>query len=214
MTDVIKIEDDIYFVQHRNRPGWFCGITVVVGKDKLGIVDTGYENTPEEYLLPFLAEIGRDPKEITDVYNTHGDGDHIEGNEAVKKMTGATFTCYELEAEHITTADRTLAEGETIELGDRTFSVVHCQGHRAGNTCLIDNESSLMIVGDTIVGTREELIRIGSEPYIASLKKILNLSPATVVMSHPFEPAGKNLLKGEEIAEMIEASIKIAERLE
>ena len=211
MADAIKIEDDIYFVQQPTRPQWFIGITVIVGANDLGLVDTGFDNTPGEYLLPFLKEIDRDPMEISAIYNTHGDGDHIEGNDAVKKLCNAKITCYEAEAPAIENADLTLADGETIVLGDRTFTVIHCPGHRAGNSCLFDKDASLLIAGDTIVGTRSELIRIGSEPYIASLKKILALSPSTVVMSHPFDPAGKNVLRGEEISKMIEASIKVAE---
>ncbi|MBN1686904.1 MAG: MBL fold metallo-hydrolase [Spirochaetales bacterium] len=211
MENVHKIEDDLYYVQHPTRPGWFCGITVVVGADSLGLVDTGYANTPEEYLLPFLEEIGRSPQEITTVYNTHGDGDHIEGNAAVKKLSGAQFACYTSEAEAIRNVDLSLSDGQTIALGDRTFTVIHCPGHRQGNSCLFDKESSLLIAGDTIVGTRRELIRIGTEPYVASLRRILNLSPATVVMSHPFDPAGKNVLRGAEISAMVEASITIAQ---
>ena len=213
MEKAIKIEDDIYFVAEVTRPQWFIGMTVLIGKENLGIVDTGFENTPEEYLLPFLKEIGRDPMEITAIYNTHGDGDHVQGNDAIRKLCNAKITCFEGEAQAIGNADLTLAEGESIELGDRTFTVIHVPGHREGNSCLFDKEASLLIAGDTIVGTRSELIRIGKEPYIASLKKILALSPETVVMSHPFEPAGKNVLRGGEISEMIDASIKIAENV-
>jgi glyoxylase-like metal-dependent hydrolase (beta-lactamase superfamily II) len=211
MADAIKIEDDIFYVWEETRPEWFIGMTVVIGKNGLGLVDTGFENTPWEYLVPFLNKIGRKPGEITAIYNTHGDTDHIEGNDAVKKLCDAKITCYEGEAQAISNADLTLAEGDTMVLGDRSFTVIHCPGHRVGNSCLFDKEASLLIAGDTIVGTRTELIRIGSEPYIASLKKVLALSPATVVMSHPFAPAGKNVLRGKEISEMIDASIKIAE---
>jgi glyoxylase-like metal-dependent hydrolase (beta-lactamase superfamily II) len=210
MEGVTQVADDLYYLQHQMRPGWFCGISVLVGKNSLGLVDTGLENTPEEYLLPFLKQLGREPAEITTVYNTHGDGDHVEGNLAIKKICNPTIYCHEEEASVIENVDKTVTEGDIIVLGDRTFTVVHVPGHRVGNTCLFDKDSSLMIVGDTIVGTRTELIRIGKEPYISSLRKIQSMSPKTVLMSHPFEPAGKILLKGAEISDMIEASVKIA----
>jgi len=213
MEGILKIADDLYFVRHPVRPGWFCGITVVAGSEKLGLIDTGYENTPEEYLFPFLKELGRDVKEISLIYNTHGDGDHIEGNDVIKKAANATIVCHEQEADVIPSADETVTDGDSITLGDRVFTVVHCPGHRQGNTCLFDKSSSLLVTGDTIVGTRSELIRVGKEPYIASLKKIAALSPAAVLMSHPFDPAGKNFLKGKEIDEMIQASIKVAESI-
>jgi glyoxylase-like metal-dependent hydrolase (beta-lactamase superfamily II) len=211
MKGVQRIDDDLFFLQHPTRPGWFCGITVVVGSQSLGLVDTGFEETVRDYLLPFLNEIGRDPADISMVYNTHGDGDHVQGNAAVKELGDAKIACHEVEASSITHVDLSLKDGDTLALGDRTFTVVHCPGHRPGNSCLFDRVGSLLISGDTIVGTRSELIRMGAEPYIASLRKILGLAPATVVMSHPFAPAGKNVLAGDEVAEMIEASIKIAE---
>jgi glyoxylase-like metal-dependent hydrolase (beta-lactamase superfamily II) len=135
------------------------------------------------------------------------------GNAAVKQLCGAKTACHEEEADVIGDIDIRLKDGDSIDLGDRTFTVVHCPGHRAGNCCLFDQTASLLIAGDTIVGTREELIRLGKEPYIASLKKLRALNPAKVIMSHPFDPAGKNVLEGSEVADMIEASIEIAEKL-
>ncbi len=213
MQGVAQIEKDFYFIQQVTRPGWFCGIYVITGADSIGIVDSGFENTPSEYLLPFLKEIGRAPTDVSMLFNTHGDGDHMLGNAAVKELCGAKTACHEDEADAIEGIDILVKDGDAIGLGDRTFTVVHCPGHRAGNCCLFDTSASLLIAGDTIVGTQAELIRLGKQPYIASLKKIRALHPVKVIMSHPFEPAGKNVLEGEEIADMIEASIEVAQKL-
>jgi hypothetical protein len=45
------------------------------------------------------------------------------------------------------------------------------------------------------------------------LRKLLIADADMMIVSHPFIPSGKNILKGNGIKEMIEASIKIAERL-
>ena len=50
--------------------------------------------------------------------------------------------------------------------------------------------------------------------YIDSLRKLLELDIAVMVMSHPFQPLGKPILAGEEVDEMLHASIDVAERLE
>jgi hypothetical protein len=42
---------------------------------------------------------------------------------------------------------------------------------------------------------------------------LLKLDVDMMIMSHPFMPAGKNILKGQEINEMIETSIEVAEKL-
>jgi hypothetical protein len=49
--------------------------------------------------------------------------------------------------------------------------------------------------------------------YIDSMKMLLEVNAEVMIMSHPFMPAGKNVLKGQEIEEMIKASIEIAENL-
>ena len=211
--DVIEVLKDIVFVKHPASEDWFCGLTVVRGTEEIGIVDSGFADTPGTYLFPYLESQGLSPQTITMLYNTHGDGDHVQGNMAIKEACDTKVACHELEADSIAGVDLRLSDGDTIRLGDRTFIVVHCPGHRPGNSCLFDETDGLLISGDTIVGTRKELIRMGPEPYIASLKKIADLKPTTIVMSHPFQPAGTNVLDGDAIATILEASIRVAEEL-
>ena len=86
-------------------------------------------------------------------------------------------------------------------------------GHRPGAVCLFDEANKLLITADSVCGTREDLIRMGKEIYIRSLKGLLGLDVEHMIMSHPFQPAGKNILNGSEVKEMIKASIDIAEKL-
>lgn len=214
MIDVEKIDDDIYFIKQTMRPGWFFGVIAVFGDESIGIIDTGFENTPEEYLFPFIQEMGRRTDEINIVVNTHRDGDHVLGNELLKEKTKARFAIHELEAEAVQTADELLKDGDVVGLGDRVFKVVHTPGHRPGSICLYESDSRLLITGDSICGEREDLIRMDKNIYIDSLRKLLELDIRTMVMSHPFQPLGKPILVGNEVEEMINASISIAERLE
>ena len=100
-----------------------------------------------------------------------------------------------------------------VRLGDRSFKVMHTPGHRPGTICLIDEENRLLVTGDSVCGEREDLIRMNKQIYIDSLRKLLYVDVDMMIMSHPFMPARKNILKGKEIREMIEASIKIAEQM-
>lgn len=213
MKDVEKVDDDIYFIKQTMRPGWFFGVIAVFGSESIGIVDTGFENTPEEYLFPFIREMGRRTDEINIVVNTHRDGDHVRGNGVMKEKTNAKFAIHELEAEEIPTVDRKLKEGDIVSLGDREFIVVHTPGHRPGSICLYDGEDRLLITGDSICGEREDLIRMDKNIYINSLKRLLRLDISVMVMSHPFQPLGKSILHNGEVKEMINASIGIAEKL-
>jgi hypothetical protein len=49
--------------------------------------------------------------------------------------------------------------------------------------------------------------------YIESLQRLLGLDVETMIMSHPFDPMGKDILRGDEPRQMIEASIEIAQNI-
>ncbi|UCH01947.1 MAG: MBL fold metallo-hydrolase [Candidatus Bathyarchaeota archaeon] len=213
MEDVKIVADDLYFIQQPIRTGWFCGITVVLGADKIGLVDTGFENTPVDYIFPLIKKLGRKPESIDYVVNTHRDGDHVLGNKAIKEKTKAQIAIHKLEAEAVVTADVKLIDGNVVELGDRKFKVIHSPGHRPGSICLYDQANRTLITGDSVCGERTDLIRMDKAIYIRSLKKLLDLDIGILVMSHPFKPLGKSIVVGNDIKEMIVASIGIAENL-
>jgi glyoxylase-like metal-dependent hydrolase (beta-lactamase superfamily II) len=213
MLDVEKVADDVYFIKQPTRPGWLFGVTVVLGIENIGVVDTGFENTPGDHIFPFIEEQGRKPEEINYIVNTHRDGDHVLGNSVIKERTKAKIAIHELEAEAVETADIMLKDGDIIEIGDREFNVIHTPGHRPGSICLYDKVNRTLITGDSVCGDREDLIRMDKNIYINSLKKLLDLDLEVMVMSHPFRPLGKSILRGNEIKEMIRASIGIAEKL-
>ena len=49
--------------------------------------------------------------------------------------------------------------------------------------------------------------------YINSLRKLLELDVELMIMSHPFAPLGKDILRGDEAKQMIETSLEIAVNL-
>ena len=53
---------------------------LVVGDERLLLVDSGIDGTIAEHVAPALAELGRSPAEITDVVISHADVDHYGGN--------------------------------------------------------------------------------------------------------------------------------------
>ena len=211
MDNVERVADDLYFVKYVHREGTFVGITVVLGRDAIGLVDTGFERTIVDNLFPFLQEMGRSPDEITFVVNTHRDGDHIQGNPVLKEKTKAKIAVHELDADAVGDVDVRLKDGDRVELGDRTFEVVHAPGHTPGNICLYQPEEKLLIVGDTLCGDRVNLIRMGKDLYINSIKRLLDLDVNLLIQSHPRKPIEKGVLVGEEPKQMMLASISLAE---
>lgn len=213
MSNIEQVTEDLFVVRQDMRPGWFCSVLVFFGEKNIGIVDTGYENTPEDHVLPLIKGRGRELDEVDLIVNTHRDGDHVRGNEALKEKTGAQIAIHRLESEAVPSADFTVEDGDTLRLGDCSFKVIHTPGHRPGAICLLDESQRLLVTGDSVCGEREDLIRMDEGIYIESLRKLRGVKAETMIMSHPFMPAGKDILKGREVAEMIEASIKVAESL-
>jgi glyoxylase-like metal-dependent hydrolase (beta-lactamase superfamily II) len=213
MSDVRSLTNDLFIVEQEMRPGWFFSVVVIFGENKIGVIDTGFEDTPDSYLFPLIVEQGRSLEEIDLVVNTHRDGDHIRGNSAFKEKTNARIAVHELEVEAVPNVDIQLVDRSQVELGDRVFSVIHTPGHRPGSICLYDSKEKVLITGDSVCGTREDLIRMDKNIYIDSLQNLMEYDVETMIMSHPFEPPGKNVLVGEEIKEFIKDSIEIAENL-
>lgn len=67
-----KVAEDLYLNEQPMRPGWLVEIIVVPVNGKIGLVDTGFARTPEEYIFPALRSLGHKPEETNFVVNTHG----------------------------------------------------------------------------------------------------------------------------------------------
>lgn len=211
--DIQKVTSDLYLIPFKIREGWSGSVLLVLGTTAIGLVDTGFEQTPIVRIFPTVKQLGREIGDIQYVINTHRDRDHVEGNAVIKAHTPATIAIHELEASAVHHVDVRFSDNDVVELGDRQFRVIHTPGHRPGSICLYDPRAQLVITGDTVCGTRTNLIRMDPTIYIASLQKLLTLEIQQLIMSHPFQPLGKNVLQGTECYDMIRASIHIAETL-
>ena len=59
---------------------------LVVGDERLLLVDSGIDGTIAEHVTPALAELGRTPSEITDVVISHADVDHYGGDAELRRV--------------------------------------------------------------------------------------------------------------------------------
>lgn len=112
-----------------------------------------------------LAEIGRRGLTVTCIINTHGHADHIGANDEIKERTGAPILIHEADAAMLTSAqknlsvyigqpvagaaaDRLLADGDTVEVGEIKLRVLHTPGHTPGGICL--SGEGIVFSGDTL----------------------------------------------------------------
>jgi glyoxylase-like metal-dependent hydrolase (beta-lactamase superfamily II) len=134
------------------------------------------------------------------VINTHGHFDHIGANRSLLEKTGCELLIHQDDApllqraaEHaalfgLSTSrspepTRLLKDGDTIELGDLTFKVIHTPGHSPGGICL--HVDDCLFVGDTLfcgsIG-RTDLPGGNHQQLINNIKnKLLGLADETKV---------------------------------
>lgn len=141
--------------------GPFASNCFIVGSEntKEGfIIDPGEE---ADTILKKVEELGLAVKLIV---LTHGHIDHVMALKAVKDATGAEFAMHEGDVKileqrmlaasfGITLApppppDKLLKGGDTIEVGDVRFLVLHTPGHSPGGICLLGH--GIVISGDTL----------------------------------------------------------------
>ena len=74
--------------------------------DRLALIDTGVASTPDEYVAPALAAIGRSLADVEVVINTHGHHDHAGGNRAVHDASGCEIWIHEADVAITQDADQ------------------------------------------------------------------------------------------------------------
>jgi hydroxyacylglutathione hydrolase len=96
---------------------------------------------------------------------THGHSDHIAALYDIQDMTGAVVAIHIEDADFLEgrgafssqfgisyrtphPPDRLLREGDTIEIGDLDFTVIHTPGHTPGCICL--RHDDIVFTGDTL----------------------------------------------------------------
>lgn len=87
---------------------------------------------------------------ISAIWNTHWHPDHTGGNAAIKAATGCTVTAPAAEAAKIPTADRLVAEGDTVMLGAFKAEVIDVPAHTAGHIAYHLPDAQTVFVGDTL----------------------------------------------------------------
>lgn len=125
------------------------------------IVDPGGS---EERILHLIRETD---VEVIAVINTHGHCDHMGANRPIQAETGAPILIHERDADLLTNAltngstffylkpmvsppaDRRLADGDEVQIGEITIRVSHTPGHTPGGLCVLLPENGVL-TGDTL----------------------------------------------------------------
>jgi len=112
------------------------------------VIDPGFDSSLEAKKI--LSEIERNEFKVKCIINTHGHPDHTSGNKAMKEATGAPLLIHEYDASMLKnpSADKTIREGDIIELGKIKLRVLHTPGHSKGSIALLGADA--VFSGDTL----------------------------------------------------------------
>ena len=139
--------------------GPFASNCYIVGfeSDNEGmIIDPG---ASAKQILSTVKELGLN---IRLIVLTHGHMDHIGAVKGVKEATGAEVAIHTDDAKFLrrlslstiynfsfpSTPDRLLGDGDSIDVGDLHFTVLHTPGHSPGGICLLGH--GVLFSGDTL----------------------------------------------------------------
>lgn len=131
---------------------------------------------------PVLAEAERRGWTISAIWNTHWHPDHTGGNAAIKQATGAPVIAPAAEAAKIPTADRLVAEGDTVMLGKHVATVLETPAHTAGHITYHFADDAVAFTGDTLfaMGCGRLFEGTAAQMY-ANMQRLADLPPETSV---------------------------------
>ncbi|MFX0205735.1 MAG: MBL fold metallo-hydrolase [Candidatus Hodarchaeota archaeon] len=165
--------------------------TALLTASKLILIDTAMEDTAET-LISEIKACGYQPTDIETIIITHSHIDHIGGLASAKAQMGdPRIACHELEMEPIinqvnVNMDDLLKDGQIYQ----GLLVIHTPGHTPGNISLLDQESELLLVGDSFQTVEGEIQPMpdayNQDPaqHRQSMKKLLDFSFKKAIVAH------------------------------
>jgi glyoxylase-like metal-dependent hydrolase (beta-lactamase superfamily II) len=138
-------------------------VVFLQGRDDCLVIDPGME---PDLILDLLNDLEKTPAAIL---NTHGHGDHIAGNEAMKKAFPDAPLLIGVNEAHLLTdpnanlsglfgmpivspkADRLLSEGEVFEGAGLRLEVLEIPGHSPGHIVFIWRGAPLIVFGGDVL---------------------------------------------------------------
>ncbi len=116
------------------------------------------------------------------IFNTHHHGDHIAGNEDIKKRYGCEILGPAADAHCIPGMDRGLREGDSIKFGEEAIEIIETPGHTSGHICLYLPQSRALFCGDTLFSLGCGRLFEGTPAQMwNSLQKIMALPDETAI---------------------------------
>ena len=155
----------------------YCCMTLVKGEKNI-LIDTGFEKSVSPFLEDELKKEGLTLKDIDVIFNTHSHSDHVEGNRKLLQESGAKFFYIHPRGaetsfiKEISEYCRFFTDGEMCH----NCRIYFTAGHSPDSVCILEENSSVMVIGDSIEGRGSGFAGVAliHDPpsYLESIRKI------------------------------------------
>jgi glyoxylase-like metal-dependent hydrolase (beta-lactamase superfamily II) len=93
----MEVVDGIHRIEAPLGDRFVC-VYLVAGEDAILLVDTGLDDTPRDYILPYIAQHGLELSRVRYILTSHSDFDHSAGNRSAKEnFPQALLMCHRLD---------------------------------------------------------------------------------------------------------------------
>ena len=153
--------------------------TYLIGRDELAVVDPG-PDLPQ-HLEAILAEAGSAP--IRAIFVTHRHSDHLPAALPLAERTGAPIFGHA----GLPSVQRPLADEAVVEVDGLHIRALATPGHTPEHCCYLLEEARTIFCGDLMAGSGTVVVGSGEgelADYLASLRRLLALSPARILPGH------------------------------
>ena len=158
----------------------------VVGTGPCAIIDPGVND--DDHLDALVAAA---PGEIVAVLVTHAHPDHTGGARRLAERLGVAVHAHATPLRGVRDkafhADRFMADGDRVALGDITLEAIHTPGHAADHLCFLWRETGLLFAGDTVMADVTVVILPpdgGMTAYLESLTRLRALPIKQIAPGH------------------------------
>jgi len=174
------------------------------------LIDSGVAGS-EAIIFDYVKQVGRDPREITQLVFTHSHPDHIGASRAIKKQSGCKVAAHIDAKPWIENVDRQyeerpignfydlvggsveidmgLKDGDQLDLGDgNTLEIFHTPGHSKGSVSLLYNKDRALFTGDAVPKSGTVPIYEDVATSIQSIKKLKQIKGLEILIASWDDP--------------------------
>jgi len=217
MEQFFEIAPNVYLLKVPFGPVW-TGVVLLRGEKNILIDSSATARDVDEIVIPALAALGVDIREIHYLVNTHSHGDHIGGHARLRQLgafqvvsfsgsrpkvedpvpyaiaTRTAFPGYSPPPQSSlqgVAVDMALADGDILA---NRVQLVHTTGHDDDCVCWLDLPTGTLITGDSLQANGTICQGVGfykSLPdYLYTLDKLEKLPIRSILCGHDYEGIG------------------------